>query len=130
MRWRGTVPVSLGSRSEAEEQGTQATPKEKQTTVQQELVASHHFADQLSLARVAHKHSFKSKYSGPSGSLKSLGNPEEVEEDQTYCRHARLAITDARIADRPLTTRRPSTNQRTSDQISSSSQTPQKMNKY
>jgi len=65
-------------------------------------VASHHFANQLSLARVAHKHSFKSKYSGPSGSLKSLSNPEEVEEDQTYCRQARLAITDAGIVDRPL----------------------------
>src|ERR1700674_2033686 len=103
MRWRGTVPVSLGSRSEAEEQGNPAPPKEKQTPVQQELVASHHFADQLSLARVANKHTFKSKYSGPPRSLKSLGNLEEVEEDQTYCRHARLAIIDAGRADRPLT---------------------------
>src|SRR5258708_22707520 len=102
MRWRGTVPVSLGSRSEAEEQGTPAPPKEKQTPVQQELVASNHFANQPSLARVAHKHTFKSKSSGPSGSLKSLSNPEEVKEDQTYCQQARLAITDAGIGDRPL----------------------------
>jgi hypothetical protein len=99
MRWRGTVPVSLGSRSEAEEQGNPAPPKEKQTPVQQELVASNHFANQPSLARVAHKHAIKSKYSGPSGSLKGVSNPEEVDEDQTYCRQARLAIADAGIVD-------------------------------
>ena len=102
MRWPGTVPVSLGSPSEAEEQGNPAPPKEKQTPVQQELVASNHFANQPSLARVAHKQTFKSKYSGTSGSLKSLSNPEEVEEDQTYCRQARLAITDAGTVDPPL----------------------------